>query len=268
MAADSKRVKIPVLMYHDVASAPPASSGSFNIKAPYGIDTAAFKEQMKVLSEKGYKSILFEELASVGPAVKPVIITFDDGLAGNFAEALPVLKKYGYRAVFFVISSLVGTPGYMTWDELEILTECGMSVSSHTVNHESLETLSMDKVVYELVESKRVLEERLGVEVKSISFPHGSYTKKVLQAAVDAGYEYICTSEMVANYASSSRPVVLGRIAVKRNLNIEKFERLVGFDAREFLRQKAVKGSKNLVKSILGKNNYGRLWNLFYKAKG
>lgn len=268
MQAKRKETKVPVLMYHDVMGAPASAGGAFDIKPPYGIDTAVFKEQMRVLSEKDYRSILFKEFSSVEPGSKPVVITFDDGLSGNFDQALPVLKKHGFKAVFFVISDKVGKPGYMTWDELKVLTDNGMSVQSHTVSHESLETLSMDEVCYELAESKRVIEERLGAKVDSISFPHGSYTGKVLQAAVESGYEFICTSDMVTNYATSRRPVVIGRIAVRRNLSLEKFDRLVGFDMREFMVHKAVKGTKNFVKSILGKKNYGRLYNLLYKVRG
>lgn len=260
-------MKIPVLMYHDVLTELDVSGDTFKSVPPYGVDARAFEEQLKLLADSGYKSILFEELESVLPNQKYVILTFDDGLAGNFKLALPILKKYGFRAVFYVIAGSVGKPGYMTWDELKTLSGSGMSVQSHTLNHESLETLSMDTVNHELRESRKIIEKKLGSTVNSISFPHGSYNARIIKAAFDNGYTFICTSDMVVNSDFSAKPAVFGRIAVKWTLDIRQFAKLISFNRYIFLKHRTIKNSKTLIRSMLGIRNYGRLYHLFYRTK-
>lgn len=254
-------------MYHDVLTELDVSGDTFKSIPPYGVDARAFEEQIKLLAGSGYKSILFEELPSVQPDQKYVILTFDDGLAGNFKLALPILKKYGFRAVFYVIAGSIGKPGYMTWDELKTLSASGMSIQSHTLNHESLETLSMDMVNYELSESRKIIERNIGATVNSVSFPHGSYNTRIIKAAFDNGYSFICTSDMIINSGFSAKPAVFGRIAVKWTLTIEQFAKLIAFNKYIFLKHKTIKNSKTLIRSMVGIKNYGRLYHLFYRTK-
>jgi peptidoglycan/xylan/chitin deacetylase (PgdA/CDA1 family) len=49
----------------------------------------------------------------------PVIITFDDGYADNFHEALPILESLNSQALFYITTSNLGTPYELWWDELE-----------------------------------------------------------------------------------------------------------------------------------------------------
>jgi len=50
---------------------------------------------------------------------RAVIITFDDGYADNFHNALPVLSAYGLAAVFFVQTGTLGGDRELWWDSLE-----------------------------------------------------------------------------------------------------------------------------------------------------
>jgi peptidoglycan/xylan/chitin deacetylase (PgdA/CDA1 family) len=50
---------------------------------------------------------------------KTVILTFDDGYADNFLEALPILQSLSSQALFYITTSNIGTDRELWWDELE-----------------------------------------------------------------------------------------------------------------------------------------------------
>jgi hypothetical protein len=65
--------------------------------------------------------------------------------------------------------------------------------------------LPADEVLFEMRESKRVIESELGNEVIAIALPFGSGSgdKQVLEAAKESGYLVVRTSKPGAVFASS-----------------------------------------------------------------
>ena len=47
-----------------------------------------------------------------------ILITFDDGYRDNYRAALPVLKRHGARATFFVATGFIDHPALPWWDEI------------------------------------------------------------------------------------------------------------------------------------------------------
>ena len=94
---------VTVLMYHHVMPKPDNT---------IAITPAAFESQMKYLSTKGFHPI---SMAAMDAFVlrgerlptKPILITFDDGRVDAFTYAVPILRKYGFTATFFVIGDWV-----------------------------------------------------------------------------------------------------------------------------------------------------------------
>ncbi len=77
-----------------------------------------FREQLQVI--RNYPVLRFDDDWSI--AREPsLVITFDDGYADNFLEALPILEEYGLPATFFVTAGIVGLREEFWWDELERL---------------------------------------------------------------------------------------------------------------------------------------------------
>jgi len=262
------KIKIPVLMYHEV-SREIAETESYKMVPLYNISERQFEDQIRALSEDGYRSVFFEDVTGLPPKGKYVILTFDDGLIGNVRVALPILKKYDFKAVFFIAVGLIGSSGYMDWADLLELRDSGMSVQSHAMSHRSLQTLSDSEVAHEMQQSKSVLENGLARKVTALSFPHGSYDMDIIKSASEAGYEFLCTSEFVRNFSTlfGARPVVLGRVAVTTKVDLARFLKLVEYDRISFLNVRLAKGAKNLFKRIVGINNYRRLYRLFFNIK-
>ena len=127
-----------------------------------------------------------------------VMLTFDDGLLSQL-EAVPLLKSFGYSAVFFVSAGWVGQPGYMSWNQLKELTRDGHTIASHGLNHLALTDLEDEKLEEEITGSKKILEDQLGVPVKAFSVPRGYLNERVHDRLKKSGYEFIFTSRFDLN---------------------------------------------------------------------
>jgi peptidoglycan/xylan/chitin deacetylase (PgdA/CDA1 family) len=51
-------------------------------------------------------------------AGRHVLITFDDGYRDNYTEALPVLRRHGVPATFFIATGFIDRPRLPWWDEI------------------------------------------------------------------------------------------------------------------------------------------------------
>ena len=181
----SEGPKILVLNYHQIQTA----------NSALAVAEKDFDAQMNYLSSHGYVSITPDELYSglngeIELPPKPVLITFDDGYVDNYTNAFPILKYYGMRATIFVIPAFVGKyNNYLTWEQLREMEENGITVESHTMNHYKLEELPDDEIRSELLNSKQMLEEKLGHPVEFLAYPTGTYNLHIAGIAKAVGYK-------------------------------------------------------------------------------
>ncbi|MBZ0165167.1 MAG: polysaccharide deacetylase family protein, partial [Candidatus Omnitrophica bacterium] len=125
---------------------------------------------------------------------KTVVLTFDDGYADNYTNAFPLLKKYNFPATFFISTEKVGLPGYVTWDQLREMAAAGISIGSHAVRHEYLPDLSRQRIIEEVRESRRILEQQLGMPVLNFSYPVGGFNDEIKSLVRQAGYQSAVTT--------------------------------------------------------------------------
>jgi peptidoglycan/xylan/chitin deacetylase (PgdA/CDA1 family) len=260
---------IPVVMYHEITSNRNNKGKTNSLTPLYNIPVSQFEKQIRILSENGYKSLFFQDATCLKVNGKYIIITFDDGLKGTYEYALPILKAHGFKAVFFVAVDRIGSERYMDWTELSHLVSQGMSVQSHTMSHRPLQTLNSEEVKQEFSDSKRILESKLNNDVSAISFPHGSYSKKIISIAQETGYHFICTSdvERVDYKMFNTDSVVLGRIAMTTEMSPSKFIDSIKYKRWVLWRLKLAKKTKNIIKSIMGIETYRWLYRRYFKIK-
>jgi peptidoglycan/xylan/chitin deacetylase (PgdA/CDA1 family) len=144
-------------------------------------------------------------LARAGAALprRRVAITFDDCYGDNLAAAR-ILAEHGLPATFFLPTAYVGTDQVfswdrhlpplpnLTWDEVGQIVRLGFEVGSHTLTHPNLAALPAAEARHEIVESKRVLEERTGRPVRWFAYPFGGrehFRDELLPLVAEAGYE-------------------------------------------------------------------------------
>jgi peptidoglycan/xylan/chitin deacetylase (PgdA/CDA1 family) len=69
-----------------------------------------------------------------------------------------------------------------------------MEIGAHSVSHPCLPTCSDSELAYELNDAKVLLEQQLGSEITSFSYPHGLYDDRVKRFVSAAGFRLGCTS--------------------------------------------------------------------------
>jgi peptidoglycan/xylan/chitin deacetylase (PgdA/CDA1 family) len=110
----------------------------------------------------------------------------------------PAIKKISHRDRNVVMNAVakafddVSIPRFMmNWEDLKQLQTAGHYIGSHTVTHGMMATMASEEdIKNELVLSGEKIREHLGYFPKTISYPLGSYDKRVIRFAKDAGYQF------------------------------------------------------------------------------
>jgi peptidoglycan/xylan/chitin deacetylase (PgdA/CDA1 family) len=109
-----------------------------------------------------------------------IVITFDDVGKENYVweNAYPILQQYGFKAVAYcTVESL--NASMIT--NLKMLVAKGWEIGSHSMTHPlDLTLLSGDKLLYEILNSKILLEQYFGTSVTSFAYPHSTTSSSVI----------------------------------------------------------------------------------------
>jgi peptidoglycan/xylan/chitin deacetylase (PgdA/CDA1 family) len=186
-------------MYHELSADDRRPAAD---RRPYVLSVGTFRRHLAAITAGELPARTVGEWAGLrgttskagAPAAQlsSVMITFDDGDASNYTHALPMLREARVCATFFVTVGRIGDKGFMGWEEVKALHRAGMEIGSHTLTHRPPARLSDAELRYELTESKKRLEDRLGVPVRSISSPTGFANPRMSDLAQEAGYIALC----------------------------------------------------------------------------
>ncbi|MDI6758845.1 MAG: polysaccharide deacetylase family protein [Candidatus Omnitrophota bacterium] len=182
---------VPILMYHSISLDAVKENR-------LSVSPASFQRQMHFLRSRKYNVIPLDELAAlirnkkkIPP--KTVAITLDDGYKNNYTYGFPVLKKYNIPATMFIIVNEVGRleDDRLTWEEIKAMQASGLiSFGSHCLGPEPLINIKFEKAIEEQIfDSKKILEERLGMRVNLFSYPEGRFNEGIKSLVIKAGYE-------------------------------------------------------------------------------
>ncbi len=187
------RYVVPILMYHQVGV---PSSDEWRLNT---VSEEAFDYQMNFIKRNGFHVISFDDLVE---GIKKghqfsrntVVIQFDDGYANNYTAAFPILKKYGFPAMVFLVSDLVGTPGFVTWEQVKEMEKDNFLAGSHTCRHAYLPEVSPEEAREEIFNSKKAIEEKLGHPIDYFAYPVGGFTAQAKKLVEEAGYKAAVTT--------------------------------------------------------------------------
>ncbi len=188
-----------------------------NVKRPdTEITPAAFEAQMQELKNKNISVIGMQDFLAWRRGEKAIpsksaIITFDDGWKSQYEVGWPILKKFNYPLTLFIYTEGI-RPGHfsggesMTWEMLAEMRDAGVDIQDHTATHSDLRK-PYDKVAKkklspeeyeqwldkEIVGSKQMIEQKLGVKVNCFAVPYGFHNDHIRDVCMKAGYEALFT---------------------------------------------------------------------------
>jgi len=174
------------ISYAGLTSFPPTGASWSNYTDSFStpVGTQAIRLYF-ALASTGNFSLDDVQMAQVDPSAKVlpkgvVTIAFDDGLASSYNNALPILKKAGYTATWYLNGSTIGTSGYMTKGQVKQLVNSNQEIGSHSYQHLDMVSLTSDEQVYQITTNKQFLEQLTGKSITSFATPYGSYNSQVL----------------------------------------------------------------------------------------
>ncbi len=182
---------IPVLMYHGVEEDPG--------KDVWTVSAAEFRAQMQSLRDRGYTSILPEDIARLRRGWgflprKPVVLTFDDGFQNNHTVAEPILRECGMKAICYLIlghiedtdaerTSYRGHPN-LTWEEVREMQKAGTFVFGiHSISH----TADPVAQAAEAQPARHVFRAKTGTRTRSYCYPFGGSSEPIYEAVTRKG---------------------------------------------------------------------------------
>jgi peptidoglycan/xylan/chitin deacetylase (PgdA/CDA1 family) len=233
---------IPVFMYHDIC----AGSAS---EDRYTLPLARFSEHLAFLYGNGFAAKDLPALAE-GCGARSVVLTFDDGLAGQYECAFPALLERGMTATFFVSSALVGSPGYLSWSKMREMSKAGMIFGSHGREHIDYSSVEATTVRRELHRSRAELEDGLSKGASTFSAPYGSLNRMLIECAREAGFRWICSSHP---WVASTDSTLVPRLAIYRDTDLPRFSALANKSALPLLARRARNALLQLPKQVLSR---------------
>lgn len=217
-ALGSRRNPRIVLVYHGVAP-----------KHPSCVDPLMFREHIAYLSEY-CRIISLDDVLNAGEhANRPAVtITFDDAFANLLDYALPVLAEYSAPAVIYAATDYLGKSNdwdygatqplmpIMTANDLRNVHSQGFEIGSHSRSHIRLRGLADVMLQSEIGDSKKILEDLLGVQIETFAYPHGGrndFDLKAVAAVKEAGYRSAATT-LFGRHNDLSRRYEIRRIII------------------------------------------------------
>src|SRR5205809_1233507 len=211
------------------------------------ITPADFEAQMKQLKDAGITVISMQDLLAWRRGEKNIpprcaVVSFDDGWKSQYEVAWPIMNKFGYPFTMFIYTEGVrggslGGGEAITWEQLADMRDNGVDIEAHTATHQDLREghnimlaapggkrtrTKLTGPEYEqwvrneVVGSKELLEQRLGIKVNCFAVPFGNYNDHVKELARNAGFEAMFT--VYGQPITFTSPLdSIGRYAIEAN---------------------------------------------------
>jgi peptidoglycan/xylan/chitin deacetylase (PgdA/CDA1 family) len=187
-----------VLMFHSI------------IEQPTGLDVSP--QQLKTF------------LDSARASDRPLLFTTDSSDRSIYDEFSFRVREHGFSAILFLMPSMIGRNGMLTWDQVRELDRAGVVIASHTLTHPWLPDLSDDELRCELCASKQMIEAEIGHAVMAMAYPYGAFDERVKQVARQCGYT-AAHSTAPGRRIADDDPFAIKRVTITETTVVNPFLR-------------------------------------------
>lgn len=214
--------------YHDVTDDPTDSGFQRDGALPFKLTPGLFREHLDRIHALLRPPELVDEINLSRPG-RHLLLTFDDG--GKSALRVSAeLNRRGWRAHFFIATSLIGRRTFLSANEIRHIRSCGHVVGSHSHSHPSIyRELHRDRMLVEWRQSCDILAQILGEPCLSGSVPGGEISPAVFWSAGVSGLRYLFTSEPWLAPRLVGGCWILGRFCPKASTTAAEIAELARF---------------------------------------
>jgi peptidoglycan/xylan/chitin deacetylase (PgdA/CDA1 family) len=210
-------LRLPILTFHTLDDLPSVTS----------FPPKLFRLALTKLHENGYRTISLLEAADClrmkkSFPEKSFVITFDDGYETVYKVASPILQNYDMSATIFLtvgengsrkigerLPSLEGR-SMLNWYEIQEMKRWGIEFGAHTLTHPDLTRLPRDRMVMEICDSKKIIENNLSTPISCFAYPYGRYNDRVRELVQQ---HFACASSDKLGFINvNSEPYTLERV--------------------------------------------------------
>ena len=172
---------VPVLAYHAIGD---DKSNDMQVSAEN------FEFQMKYLYEHNYNTLSMDEFydwkkGNLKLNGKNIVITFDDGIESYYTKALPIMEKYNFKSVNFIINSRIDKKNYFNQEEINELNNNKLvTLGNHSYDmHNHDDAYSKNYNLYD--SDLKITEDK---KYKYYAYPFGISNEEYKNALKDNGY--------------------------------------------------------------------------------
>lgn len=172
-----------VLMYHKIESILP--------KDALTVSTEQLERHFKLLQQKKYNCISLQDLIDYQLFQKPLpqnpfLLTLDDGYRNNLTQLYPLLLKYNFKAVIFLVANFInaeernetGERTYLSLEEIKQMKPEIIEFALHSFDHKSYNDLSIDEINVDIQNTIKIFE-TFGINyLPCHAYTYGAYPKK------------------------------------------------------------------------------------------
>ena len=208
--------KVISLMYHDVVDHHGGKLSGFTGRhsAIYKLSQNDFALHLNAIRRKTSERSEGRGGTADG---KSVLLTFDDGGASSYDPIASMLEQHGWRGYFLITTDWIGRPGFLTAGQIRELDIRGHVIGSHSCSHpRRMSHISAERLLAEWSASTERLAQIVDHPVTAASVPGGYYSRRVAEAAAEAGIETLFTSEPTTKVHVLNGCRVLGRYTVRQ----------------------------------------------------
>ena len=213
----------PILMYHSISDS----------RNRLSLSVDKFYKQMNFMKKIGYNTINLNEINQNNK--NKFIITFDDGYEDVLINALPILKKFNFKAICFFVTDYLNH--YNIWDQnkddfhllktmnkdqVKFWVKSGMQIGSHTSTHKNLQKININEKISEISKSKNFFRDKFDTDIKFFSYPYGSYDNETVMI-IRKYYDFAVTTKRSRYIKNRFHEHLLPRVPINKNDGLFKF---------------------------------------------
>lgn len=245
---------LPVVMYHQLTK-------NADKSGKYVLTLEQFEEDLKYIKSKGYQSVTVKQLIDFSQGEgdipeKSILITFDDGQETLYEYALPLLRKYGFTAVGFVVGALADyyteikdhnlNYSYLNWQQIKEMSDGNIiEIESHsfdlhknTGNRSGIKKKKGESIdayreflCSDVSKMKTAMINNTGKNPVAFAFPFGSFSPESTEILKECGFKMTLTCEERVNTIKKAEPesiIGLGRYNRPEGISSESFFKKMG----------------------------------------